>query len=405
MVLPSARTDVNRSAVLAHLGTVGATSRADLARSLQLSPALVTKISRELIAHGLVRELEHKPSRGGRPAQLLGLATDSIGAIGVKVAPDHLTLVEVGIDGVVTRASTVDFDASAQLALQQVVAAVVDFTDGCTHETLLGIGLGLPGNVQEQSEDVVDSTQLGWSQVPIGTALRTASGLPVLIDNNVSALALAEALYGAGRASSNFLVVTIGTGVGAGIVANGSIVRGHTGNAGEIGHIPMVADGPLCQCGAHGCLEAIIGQSALERTAQRAGVIGGSDGIAELRAQAASGDAGAQRVFADAGYLLGRATAGVVNTLDPEVVVVLGEGAESWEHWSFGFEPAFRSALIPRKRGITVVVERWQDDRWAQGAACLVLSTPFDADGVSGEQGRLVRERLTEPVTKAGSSS
>ncbi|MFP3415920.1 hypothetical protein SB773_31250, partial [Bacillus sp. SIMBA_074] len=92
------------------------------------------------------------------------------------------------------------------------------------------------------------------------------------------------------------------------------------------------------------------------------------------------------------GHLLGRVVAGIVNVIDPEILIVLGEGVDSWRHWSFGFEPAFRAGLIPRNRAIPVAVESWQDDRWAQGAAALVLSTPFDAQGRSGEQGRLVRE-------------
>jgi predicted NBD/HSP70 family sugar kinase len=396
VAVSSARTDTNRAAILAHIGAHGATSRADLARGLKLSPALITKLTRDLLTDGLLIELEHSPSRGGRPAQLLGLTAGSFGAIGVKVAPDHLTLVEVGLSGAVTRTATEHFEANHTMALAHLTSAVSTFCGNSTTANLLGVGVGLPGNVLEQSEGVVDSTQLGWSQLPLGLALRNATGLPVLIDNNVNALALAESLFGVGRGHENFLVVTIGTGIGAGIVAGGAVVRGHSGNAGEIGHLPMAENGPRCQCGALGCLEAIIGQSALIETARSVGVIGADEGITALATVASGGNAAAQRIFADAGHLLGRAIAGVVNTLDPELIVILGEGAESWEHWSLGFEPALRASVIPRKRGIEVAVERWQDDRWAQGAASLVLSTPFDADGVSGEQGRLVRARLID---------
>jgi predicted NBD/HSP70 family sugar kinase len=393
MALPSSRADIHRSAVLAHIGAQGSASRAELARNLSISPALVTRLTRELLKDGLIHEIEYRPSKGGRPAQHLGLTADSLGAIGIKVAPDHLTLVEVGVDGIVRRATTEDFNATDRLALTRIVDVVTRFVSNSDHASILGIGVGLPGSVQGQSEDVVDSTQLGWSQVPLGAALRNATGVPVLIDNNVSALALAESLYGVGRGHDDFLVVTIGTGIGAGIMTNGAIVRGHTGNAGEIGHIPTVEDGPLCQCGARGCLEAIIGQDALLASALADGVFTEGD-LSTLTTLADNGATDAQAVFARAGHLLGRAVAGVVNILDPEVVIVLGEGAESWRHWSFGFEPAFRGVLIPRKRGIEVAVEGWQDDRWAQGAACLVLGTPFDAAGISGEQGEMVRGRL-----------
>lgn len=403
MALSSTRTDANRAAILAHIGAHGATSRADLARGLGLSPALLTKLTRDLLAEGLLEELERTPSRGGRPAQLLGLTAGSFGAIGLKVAPDHLTLVEVALGGTVTRTATEVFDAADTMALSRLTSAVKAFAEGSVHATLLGIGVGLPGGVHEQSEGVVDSSQLGWNQVPLGSALRYATGLPVLIDNNVNALALAESLFGSGRGHDHFLVVTIGTGIGAGIVAAGTVVRGASGNAGEIGHIPVDENGPRCQCGGTGCLEALIGQSALIAKGQAAGVISDDAGIAALAASASSGHHDAQELFGWAGHLLGRAIAGVVNTLDPELIIVLGEGAESWKHWSLGFEPALRGALMPRKRSIEVVVEGWQDDRWAQGAASLVLSTPFDSEGVSGEQGRLVRERLIESA--AGDAS
>lgn len=403
MALASARTDANRAAILAHIGAHGATSRADLARALQLSPALITKLTRDLLDEGLINELSHMPSRGGRPAQLLGLAATGFGAIGVKVAPDHLTLVEVGLGGHVVRTATEQFDAADRMALAQLTSVVNAFISGATHANLLGIGVGLPGNVLEQSEGVVDSTQLGWSQVPLGGALRQATGLPVLIDNNVNALALAESLFGSARGHDHVLVITIGTGIGSAIVAGGTIVRGQAGNAGEIGHFPVAEDGPRCQCGAEGCLEAIVGQAALVAAARAQGVIGTDAGIAALASLAAGGNADAQAIFAKAGHLLGRTVAGVVNLLDPELIVILGEGAESWSQWSAGFEPALRSSVLPRKRAIEVIVEGWQDDRWAQGAASLVLGTPFDADGVSGEQGRLVRERLIESA--AGDAS
>lgn len=390
----SPRSDVNRSAILSRIGAHGPASRADLARALGISPALVTRLTRELIADGLLVELEHSPSRGGRPAQRLGLATRSGGAIGIKIAPDHLTLVEVSIDGRVVRTHTDPFDASAPVAVGRLADAAAAFIAGAEHSALVGIGVGLPGNVLDQSEGIVDSTQLGWSQAPVGSALRAATNLPVLIDNNVNALALAESLFGAGRGHADFLVVTIGTGIGAGIVASDAIIRGHSGNAGEIGHIPVVEDGPECQCGAHGCLEAIIGEQALVAQAVSEGTIPAGAGIGALQEAADDGDAAALALFSAAGRHLGRVVAGLTNTLDPELIVILGEGAKAWEHWSQSFEPALRSGVIPRKRGVGVVVERWQDDRWAQGAAALVLSTPFDAEGISGDQGQLVRERL-----------
>ncbi len=388
--------------MLAQIGSLGPTSRADLARLLGVSPALVTQTTKQLLADGLLAELDHSPSQGGRPARLLGLVADAGRVIGVKVAADHLTAVEVGIDGVVSRSATEPFDASAATAIPTLARLLQTFIAGGSDRPLLGVGVGVPGDVDDQSVGTVDSTQLGWSHVPLGDVLRRELGLPVLVENNVNALAMAESLHGQARGHDDVLVVTIGTGVGAGIIADGTVLRGHSGGAGEIGHLPVAEDGPLCACGTRGCLETLIGEAALVEQARSFGVIGEHAGIRTLRARADEGDATAQQLFASAGHLLGRALAGIVNVIDPEVVIVLGEGVQAWTHWSFGFEPALRAALMPRKRGLPVAVETWQDDRWAQGAASLVLATPFDATGQSGEQGRLVRERLVEPVGRAG---
>jgi predicted NBD/HSP70 family sugar kinase len=389
--------DVNRTAILAHLGAHGPASRADIARALNVSPALITQLTRDLLADGLIEELE-EASSGGRPARMLGLVSRDITAIGVKVAPDHTAFVEVGIDGVVRRSETKPFDAVSPLAASNLIDLVQAFISAGDPGRILGVGVGLPGTVAQQGVGVVDSTQLGWNQVPLGEQLRRALELPVVVENNVNALSIAEQLFGQGREYQNILVVTVGNGVGAGLIADGAVVRGRAGGAGDLGHVPVREDGPLCQCGNRGCLEAIIGQAALVNDARSIRLVGPDEGIDELRDLADSGNDEAREIFAHAGHIFGRALAGAVNLLDPEVVVLSGEGMEAWAHWATAFDHALRSSLVPGKRGTSVVVERWQDDRWAQGAAALVLATPFDAQGVAGEQGRLVRERLVASV-------
>jgi predicted NBD/HSP70 family sugar kinase len=395
-IRPTARTDVTRSAVLAHLGAHGPASRADLARHLSVSPALMTQLTKDLLSDGLIRELAETRSQGGRPARMLGLVQSAGRAVGVKVAADHLALVEVGIDGAVSRAESVVFDASSATMLSDLAASIRAFIGSRSATPLLGIGVGVPGDVDRQGTGVVHSAQLGWQNTPLGDVLRRELGLPVLVENNVTALAIAERLHGVGREHENFLVVTIGTGVGAAIVVDGSVVRGARGGAGEIGHLPVVDGGPRCRCGNAGCLEALVGEDALVARGRERGVIGGADGIEQLRDAADRGDSAATAIFGEAGHTLGRALAGLVHTLDPEIVIVLGEGTAAWRHWSFGFEPAFRASLMPSRRGVPVAVETWQDDSWAQGAAALVISTPFDAEGVAGEQGTEVRRRLVE---------
>jgi predicted NBD/HSP70 family sugar kinase len=285
------------------------------------------------------------------------------------------------------------------MALSDLLAHLRRFLDS-TNAPVLGIGIGVPGSVESQSDGVVESTQLGWHQVALGEAVRTALAVPVMVENDVNALAMAERLFGRGHDHSDFLVVTIGTGIGAGIIAGGTLQRGRHGGSGDLGHVPMVENGPVCQCGNRGCLEALIGESALLDAACRRSVLAAHDGIDRLLNAADAGDVRAREIYADAGRQLGRALAGVVNVIDPSVVTLLGEGVAAWAHWQAGFEPAFRGGLVPRSRSISVIVESWKDDAWAQGAASLVLSTPFDSTGVAGDQGDLVRQRLLGSMTE-----
>ncbi|MGW0202830.1 ROK family protein, partial [Nonomuraea sp. NPDC003201] len=163
------------------------------------------------------------------------------------------------------------------------------------------------------------------------------------------------------------------------------------GGAGEFGHLPVDPGGPVCGCGARGCLEAYVGAAGLLAAARAKNV---HLDLPALGRAAAGGDSGATEVFAEAGAILGRATAGLINVVDPEVVVVLGEGTADWPLWRASFDAALRAQLYPGRRDISVEVESWDDTSWAQGAAALVLATPFDAAGAAGEQGRLVRARL-----------
>ncbi|MFI7642530.1 ROK family protein [Nonomuraea sp. NPDC049400] len=395
------RGDLTRTAILALLGTVGPLSRSEIARELDLSPATVTQLTRDLIGHGMLEELDLKPSRGGRPAQRLGLVGSAGRALGVKVTADHLVLVDVRLDGEVLGSWETPHDPAAPDALDHLAGAVesvVREIDGVP--PLLGVGVGVPGSVDDQAVGTVNAPTLGWQAMPVGDRLRRRLNLPVLVENDVNALAAAERLYGRGRTHSDFLVLTIGRGVGAAIVADGRVYRGARGGAGEFGHLPVDPEGPPCGCGARGCLEAFVGSAGLlaaahARTGEsHQGTQDPLGAVAALGRAAAAGDATAREVFAEAGAVLGRAAAGLINVVDPEVVVVLGEGTADWPLWQTGFEPALRAHLYPGRRDISVEVEGWDDTSWAQGAAALVLATPFDAAGAAGEQGRLVRARL-----------
>jgi predicted NBD/HSP70 family sugar kinase len=387
--------DLSRSAVLALLGNRGPTSRADIARELGLSPAAVSQIMRRLLEQRMVEEVAQAPSSGGRPGSLIGLVGSAGRALGVKVAADHLVVVNVRLDGQMLSSKTMAFEAMAPDALPRLAAELVPHTaPNPDLPPLLGVGVAVPGVVHRPDKGTVDADVLQWRQLPVGRYLRGVLGLPVVVENDVNALAVAEVLYGHGREVDDFLVLTIGRGIGMSIVTDRTIYRGGRGGAGEFGHVPMEDEGPLCQCGRHGCLEAWLGEPALERTARERGVVGPRQGFNALVGAADRGDRAACEILADAGRLLGRAVAGAANMLDPDRIVIAGEGIAHWIHWDAAFRAEFARRQVRRGDGIVVVVDTWDDSSWAQGAAALVLAAPFDLDGFGGEQANLVVARL-----------
>jgi predicted NBD/HSP70 family sugar kinase len=369
--------DLNRVAVLRLLGSSGPLPRTTIARELGLSPATVTSVTRELLRRGVVREAAQLPSNGGRPSVLLELVGGAATAFGVKIAPDHLVGVRVNLDADVIDRYELKFNAAktdAPARISEILADWVGDTSGGA--PLLGVGLGVPG-VVDASRATVNAPNLGWHDVPLSSILQERLQVPVLVDNDVNTLAVSERLYGRGRGFEHFVTVTIGRGVGLGIVAGGDIYRGNGGGAGEFGHVSAVDDGDLCSCGRHGCLETVVADPALVARARATRVLKPQQGIARLRALADAGDKGACAIFADAGAAFGRAVANLVNVLSPGLVLVSGEGTQAWPHMADEFEKAFRAHLFPPLSGVEVEVDPWDDMKWAVGAAALVLRATF----------------------------
>ena len=200
--------DLTRMAVLALLGRNGPASRATIARELEMSPATVSQVTRRLIEQRVIEPLEYEPSDGGRPGQLLGLVSTAGRAVGVKLAPDHLVFVDVRLDGRVERTHSEGFDAVSPEAVARLISTLRAFLRGGSGR-LLGIGIGVPGVVERPDVGEVDAEVLGWSHMPIGRYLRDATGVPVLVENDVKALAVAERLHGRGRTRRNFVVITV----------------------------------------------------------------------------------------------------------------------------------------------------------------------------------------------------
>jgi predicted NBD/HSP70 family sugar kinase len=385
---------VNRAMVLSAVSKYGPISRADLSRRLELSAATVTSVTQALISDGIVSAREQEASRGGRPGTLLGIVGEAAAAVGVKVAEERMVGTLVDLDGTVLTTFEERADLTAGNPLQILVDALRSHVeDAQRHHHLLGLGIGLPGSNDPQHPGIVTSPLLDWHELPIGDHLTRALGLPVVLDNDVNTLAVAESLYGIGARYDSFVTLTLGRGVGLGIVVDGDLVSGSRGAAGELGHVTVDPTGVTCECGKRGCLETVVADRGLLRTARSQGLdVAGPEA---LLAAADAGNAVARSVYGEAGTLLGSVLANVTTVLDPAALLVSGEGSRAWHHMETSFRVGLQGGQMPSQRDrVAVVRDEWDDDKWALGAAALVLraafGTPLGATGpVEAVQARL----------------
>lgn len=385
---------VNRALVLSAIGRFGPLSRADLARRLELSAPTITSVTQALISDGIVSAREQEASRGGRPGTLLGIVGAAAAAVGAKVTEDHVVGTVVDLDGTVLSTFDEPADVRSGNPLQLLVDVLRPHVEAARIDRhLLGIGIGLAGSSDPQHPGIVTSPLLGWHELPIGEHLVRSLGLPVIVDNDVNTLAVAESLYGIGSRYDSFITLTLGRGIGMGLVVDGDLVSGSHGAAGELGHVTVDPVGVTCECGKRGCLETVAADRGLVRSARSQGLDVTSPGA--LLAAADAGNPVARGVYAEAGTLLGSVLASVVTVLDPAALLVSGEGSTAWHHLETSFRVALHDGRMPIQRDrVAVVRDDWDEDKWALGAAALVLraafGTPLGATGpVEAVQARL----------------
>jgi predicted NBD/HSP70 family sugar kinase len=308
----------------------------------------------------------------------LALQPNGAFVIGVKLTEDHITCALTNLESdVIDRATISASHAIPEDTAQRVAEGIQVMlkSSGIPQKRLLGVGIGMAGIVDAERGVCRSSPILGWQDVPFAEMVERLTDFPVYLDNDVNTLTLVEMLYGEGVGFEHFLTITIGRGVGLGIVANGQLYRG-MGGAGELGHTVVDPSGYTCDCGTCGCLETFVGDPWLLKHAQAHGFR--VDTVEALAAAAEAGHPIAQKVLARAGETLGRAVATLVNVLNPQRIIFSGEGIRYGDQL---LEP-MRRALYPNvlpvlEEGLTVCVSPLGDDAWARGAASLVWRELF----------------------------
>ncbi|MEU7891491.1 ROK family protein [Nonomuraea sp. NPDC049152] len=364
--------------------TQGPVSRVEIARRTGLSSAAVTKSARPFIEAGYLEELgatERTGPGAGRPASPLAIRPDREFFAGVKITEDELI-------GVVT-------DLRAQVlvsahkpltgySVEQVVAEIADLVAGLLAtspsygERCHSLGLAVSGDVDRATGLVRYSPFLGWRQVPMAALVSRATGLSVTVENDVKSLTVAEQWFGEGIGASSFALVTVGVGIGCGLVINDQVVAGAHGVAGEIGHIPISGEDPPCHCGGRGCVEAVAGTAPILEAARAA------TGDPELTidgaiAAAHAGDEVTRAVFARAGRAIGLAMAAMANLVGPERIIVTGDvvGLAAYDLFEEQITASFAGQAFGAAADCRLILRPRPFEQWARGAAAVAIQTLF----------------------------
>jgi glucokinase len=242
----------------------------------------------------------------------------------------------------------------------------------CRRHNILGIGIGVPGPVDFPKGMAHSFTNIpGWKKVGLRAILQRKLGIPVFIDNDANLMALAEARRGAARGALNAVCLTLGTGVGGGLIIDKRLYRGSTFGAGEIGHMPINEKGPACKCGGMACLEAYVGNKRISTLARR--LFGRRITPEKLAQMSRQGNLKARRIWLEVGRHLGVALCAVVNLLNPEVIVIGGGVAGAGGVLFDAAKRLIRKRAMPvQAKAVRVVRAKLGNDAGIVGAALLV---------------------------------
>ncbi len=366
-------------------------SRVELAASTGLSAQTISNICRRLLERGLIEEAGKAISGPGKPRTMLRLNPTGRFALGVHLDPTVTTFVMLDLTGSIVARSRRPTPTSSDPAV--IIASLVAELDelvaisGVERERIAGVGIAAPGPIDTVNGVVVNPPHLaGWRDVPLRDALARGTGLPVILDKDVTAAAIAEMWAGGPSGSGSFIFFYMGTGIGAGLVVHDDVVRGSSDNAGEIGHIVTDPDGPECFCGLRGCVLVACMPQALVLEAEQAGVFPPATGVVDnntvdarftqLCEASAAGDAIARQILDRSAVRMTTAIAVIANLLDVDHVVF---GGPFWERLSEHYMRSVPELLGERLAArsvhdVAVMGTGIGEDVAAVGAACLVLN-------------------------------
>jgi predicted NBD/HSP70 family sugar kinase len=363
--------DMNRDVVLELIRARQPISRADLARFSGLQRSTVSLIIEDLLKEGWIREgqIARRP-RGRRPTMLV--LNDDLAMLVCDVRPTQAIVAVVDLNGRFLSRESLPVLSDPSQTAAQIVDRMKKMKLKHAQKSFEGVGISLPGRVDPETHDLVFAPNLKWPRFDIENAIERGLGLPVELDNAANACLLSELWFGHMDGVRNAVLVTVSEGIGAGVLANGQLVSGKNGMAGEFGHIPLDPEGPKCACGARGCWETLASSNAALRYYAEMGRTRQTLTIHELIAKAEEGDANAETALKKQARLMGRGLRAVVAALSPEIILVTGDVIAVWSWFGPIVEAELAPLMLAGKPPQLVPVEESEVAR-LRGAAALVL--------------------------------
>lgn len=365
--------EANRARIVASLKRHGHLTQVELAGSTGLSPATVSNIVKELAASGVLNTAV--TSRSGRRATEVTLARQLGLVAGLHFSSRHLRVAisDVGRTIVVENHVPLALDHRHDRELDRAALLLSDMLESvnASFDDLLAVGMAVPVPIDSRNGMVATPGLLrGWENVPIAESLRTRIEVPVFVDNEANLGGLAEVRFGAARGADVAAYIEVGHSISAGLLIDGALFRGVTGKAGQIGHVTIDENGPICRCGGRGCLDTLAsGPALLELFRDDPGM----QRMSDLLVMAEAGDASARRVIADAGRHIGTAAASLCNLFDPQLLVLGGELSQAGETLLAPLRHALERSALAGRDGVPEVVQGELGDR-AELLGCLALA-------------------------------
>jgi predicted NBD/HSP70 family sugar kinase len=368
--------DINRRIVLNLIRTRHPISRADLARLSGLQRSTISLIVEQLIQENWVLEGPTGRLPRGRRPTFLRLNDERV-IIGVDVRPTQTTVALADANGKFISQEMMGTSSDPEAALKGLIESIQRIRRSCRGKKIEGIGISLPGRFDHSSDRLVFAPNLKWRDVDIRNPIAEATGLDVELENAANACVLAEVWFNRLEECRNLVVITVSEGIGTGLLANGELVRGFNGMAGEFGHVPLDPEGPPCGCGSRGCWEVFASNRAALRYYSESHAEAEGLTFPDLLSRADQGDTQASKALDRMAHYLGRGMRLIVAGLAPERIVVVGDLTRSWHRFGSIIEAAVQAQVLPG--GVAPRIVPAYEDGMARlrGTVALVLQKHF----------------------------